>query len=169
MSPDELAEIEERPLAATAGEPSAWTEWRERKLLALVQNMGDDEGHFDRIAEVIDAAREHGQQEETATDLAADVALRCDYGRRLGVYDGADSPPCWDDIVDAALARGRREREAEILAWAERQVAMVRADGKTVLDAAWLAAYQQIGEDIQRGAGRKTAWRDNGSDRKGAT
>ena len=50
---------------------------------------------------------------------------------------------------------GRREREAEIVAWAEKQAAIVRADGTTMLDAAWLAAYQQIGDDIERGAGRK--------------
>ena len=50
---------------------------------------------------------------------------------------------------------GRRERETEIVAWSDRQVALLRADGSTILDAAWLAAYQQIGEDIKRGAGRK--------------
>jgi len=68
--------------------------------------------------------------------------------RRVGVEELAF-------ILDAARTQGRQEREAEIVAWTEKQAAIVRADGKTILDAAWLAAYQQIGEDIKRGAGRK--------------
>lgn len=72
--------------------------------------------------------------------------------------DAASVRPLLLDIahaLDAARNEGRREREAEIVAWAEKQAAIVRADGTTMLDAAWLAAYQQIGEDIKRGAGRK--------------
>lgn len=113
------------------------------------------------IATALDAAREYGNQEEMARDLAADVALRRDYGRKLGIYGDTDSTPCWDDILDAAREQGRNEREAEIVAWAEKQAAIVRADGGTILDAAWLAAYQQIGGDIKRGAGRKESANGN--------
>lgn len=127
--------------------PSAWAE------AARCLRDGAASQDFQAVVAALDAARDAGRQEEQRDDLAADVTLRCGYGRQLGVYDGTDSPPCWDDIVDAARNEGRREREAEIVGWLRTDGPGSPADvyGSAVGGNEWTTAA----DAIERGAGRK--------------
>lgn len=111
--------------------PSAWAE----AARCLCDGVASQD--FRAVVAALDAARDAGRREEQRDGLAADVALRRNYGRQLGVYDGTDSPPCWDDIVDAAREQGRREREAEIVQW--------------IRNCGWTATA----DETERGAGRK--------------
>lgn len=47
---------------------------------------------------------------------------------------------------------GRREREAEIVAWLRREASILLGEKATPLSAAWAAAHQQAAEGIENGA-----------------
>lgn len=45
---------------------------------------------------------------------ADDERLRRHYAAQLGILDPEDSTPCWDEIIDAAVASGREQAQAYV-------------------------------------------------------
>jgi hypothetical protein len=60
----------------------------------------------EELAQSLCVALEQGREVGVAEQLQADTNLRTHYAKMLSIYDENDSPPCWEDILEAVAEKG---------------------------------------------------------------